>query len=172
MGLLESMNKQNNLIQKYKIKCAVAKKLLSTIPPKCAQVSTNIGPILSQMPSHTSTTVNALQPQIISKPNRPTTNSEKSVRAKETLDNLKCPDCSYIARKKDALTVHRTEFCINKPIKDRPCKFCSKLFATRRALRVHINQYLNGKHTPSGDHKSVSLADHKAYLDEIKDEIK
>lgn len=100
MSLLESVNKQNNLIKKYKIKCAAAKKLLSTTPLQSAQVSTNIGPILSQLPSHTSTTVNDLQPQIISKPNQPTANLEENVRAMETLNKLKCPDCSYIAKKK------------------------------------------------------------------------
>lgn len=152
------------------MKCAAAEKLVSATPSQCVQVSTNIEPIFSQMPSHTPTTVNDLHPQIIFKPHRPTKISKKKVNAMEPLVKYKCPDCQYIARKKDALAVHRAEHCINPPIKDRICKFCGKLF-TRRGLRVHMNQYVNEKHIPSGKHKGVSLADHKAYLDEIKAEI-
>lgn len=89
----------------------------------------------------------------------------------ESKGKLKCPDCNYTAEKKYDVDVHRAEFCRTKPIKDRKCKYCSKMF-TRRGLRVHLGQFLNGKHTPKGKHMNVSFDDHKAYLDEIKAEVK
>lgn len=86
------------------------------------------------------------------------------------LAKYKCPDCSYSTNKKHTLVVHQAEFCINPPIKDRECKFCRKSF-TRRALRVHINQYVTCLRNRTGEHKDVSIDEHKMYLNEIKAEI-
>lgn len=82
----------------------------------------------------------------------------------------KCPECNYSTDKLDTLKVHQSEFCVTPPIKNRTCKFCCKTF-TRRGLRVHMNQFVTGKHQPKGKHKDVSLVEHKAYLNVIKAEV-
>lgn len=92
------------------------------------------------------------------------------VNKKSPTSKYKCADCVFTTNKKHTFVVHQAEFCKNPPIKDRKCNYCGKMF-TRRALRVHINQFVNNKHKPRGPHSNVSLADHKYYLDQIKAEI-
>lgn len=111
-----------------------------------------------------------LKPTVQATANCPKKFSARSKTKVNTNAKYKCPDCEFVAIKSDALNVHRAEFCITPPIKNRECKFCHKMF-TRRALRVHMNHFVNLKHKPSGKHKNVSLAEHKAYLDAIKSEI-
>lgn len=67
------------------------------------------------------------------------TKEEKYIASK--YKRHKCPDCDYSTDKRNALSVHRSEFCITPPVKDRKCKYCLKDF-TRRALRVHLDQYV------------------------------
>lgn len=87
------------------------------------------------------------------------------------LEIQKCPDCSYETNKRDNMKTHRAESCVTKPNRNRPCKFCDKMF-TRRQLRVHLNNYVRDQHKPTGKHRNFSLADHVAYLNEIKAERK
>lgn len=135
------------------------------------EVDTNSEQFSSELPSSITTPVNAIESQItpvkIRTPKKVLAKSKKETNAKRSICKHKCPDCEYSTNKKDTLNVHRAEFCVTPSIKNRQCNFCNKFF-TRRGLRVHINQYVIKKHTPSGRHKNVSFTNHKEYLDEIK----
>lgn len=102
--------------------------------------------------------------------------SENQNTTSNELDQLvlelkyKCPDCPRYFDKSDNLKVHRKEFCVTPPVKDRQCKYCQKMF-TRRSLRVHINNYVANQHKPTGKHRNVSLDSHLQYLAEIKAEV-
>lgn len=117
----------------------------------------------SEMPKHDVPSINGMDPQ----------ETVEQVEPKKSINSNakhKCTDCPKTFSKLDGLLVHRAEFCVNPAIKDRECKFCGKKY-TRRALRVHINQYVTNKHKPKGKHSNVSMAEHQVYLAQIKAEI-
>lgn len=83
------------------------------------------------------------------------------------IKKYKCSDCQYSTNKKSSFDDHRDEFCVKaKPVKDMQCKFCKKL-KTRRALRMHLNNYLTGQHKPCGLHANFTIAQHRQYREEL-----
>lgn len=81
-----------------------------------------------------------------------------------TIKKFKCEECEYATNKsssfKDHMEVH------NRPEKTSECAICEKLF-TKRGLRLHINNYIRGKHKPTGKHASFSIDKHEKYRDSL-----
>lgn len=147
--------------------------LLDKMPSLFVDVASNVEPLPDKMPCQHKADVS--DDKVEQTAPLHSTVSKKKAQTKKGADEMqsykfKCPDCQYGTNKKNTFDVHRAEFCINPPVKDRECKICGKFF-TRRALRVHLDQYTKTKHKATGKHKDVSLSDHQAYLDEIKAEI-
>lgn len=174
--LSKCLDKKNMRIKKYKTECAKtlqpvridATTNTEILPPVRVDAATNTE-IWPPVRVEAARNPQTLQPKYL-KVEKVNPTTLKQADMKLAKQKFRCPDCNLDFGKKDTLLVHRTEFCINPPIKDRKCKFCDKVF-TRRALRVHLNQYVTSKHKPSGKHKHIPLADHMAYLDEIKSEL-
>lgn len=147
----------------------------NTEPIEPMSIGTPFDDMFNQTSEPTSNLMSDLNPHDSAAQIHPLESGKKSTtRNKEgggtRLAKHNCPDCPFSTNKLDTLLVHRAEFCVNPPTKDRVCKYCGKQF-TRRGLRVHINQYVANKHKATGKRKGVSLAEHQAYLDEIKAEI-
>lgn len=78
-----------------------------------------------------------------------------------------CPDCGFATNKKSTWDDHSNETCkyVN-PVKNVQCKMCNK-WKTRRALRLHLNNFLTGLHKPRGSHARYSLKEHQEYRKEL-----
>lgn len=86
-----------------------------------------------------------------------------------------CPNCSYIAKRKYTLKIHRIQHCngaeiSKKIIKDKICCICKNSY-THDGLRSHLRGYINASKQNRkirGIHRLFDVEYHKAYLNKIK----
>lgn len=78
-----------------------------------------------------------------------------------------CLKCGFNTNKKSTFDDHIKVFCefVDAP-KDHQCKMCGK-WKTLIGLRHHLNNYLSGKHKPSGAHKLYTIDAVRAYRREL-----
>lgn len=171
--LMDKLDAKNVKIKKIKDKCALSHKekvecvdmvtQMDAITTKDASTQTDL--IESDDKPGISASIQLL-PEHHEYATTPRKTVEKAVPKKEP-KLLRCPDCTYFTTKKSSLDDHREESCINKPIKNMQCKICLKFF-TYRSLRVHLNQYVSGKHKHRDEHAKYTPEQHKTLLDEHK----